>query len=59
MNDIIKLQRKAKNTYKTISVKINEDTLKKIEKLTHESKRSRSELINILLEDAVERVEIE
>lgn len=58
MNDIIKLRKKYKDNYKTISVKIREDTLEKLEKLTKESKRSRSDLINILLEDAVDRVEI-
>ena len=58
MNDIIKLRKKGEDGYKLISVRIEEKTLQKIEKLTIESNYSRNQIINILLEDAVDRVEI-
>ena len=54
----IKINKKGDDGYKVISVRIKEGTLKKIDDLSAESKRSRNELINILLENSVDDVEI-
>ena len=44
---------------KVISVRIKEDLLGQIDSLASQSNRSRNEVINLLLRDAVERAEIE
>ncbi|MBE7034265.1 MAG: ribbon-helix-helix protein, CopG family [Ruminococcaceae bacterium] len=54
----IKINKKGEDGYKIISVRIKENTLKKIEELSTKSNRSRNELINIILESSVDDVEI-
>lgn len=44
---------------KVISVRIKEDLLTEIDSLATQSNRSRNEVINLLLRDAVARAEIE
>lgn len=44
---------------KVISVRIKEDLLGQIDSLASQSNRSRNEVINLLLRDAVARAEIE
>lgn len=44
---------------KVISIRIKEDLLAQLDSLAARSNRSRNEIINLLLRDAVERVEIE
>ena len=56
--DVIHIQRKTLDGYKVISVRIKEGTLKKIDALSEKSNRSRNELINILLESAVDSVQV-
>lgn len=59
MGNVIKINKKGDDGYKVISVRIRENTLEKIEKISAESNHSRNEIINILLEDAADKVEIE
>ena len=56
--DVIRIQRKTLDGYKVISVRIKEGTLKKIDMLSEKSNRSRNELINILLESAVDSAQV-
>ncbi|MBQ7960688.1 MAG: CopG family transcriptional regulator [Clostridia bacterium] len=45
---------KGEDGYKTFSVRIKEETVEKLNKLSEETNRSRNELINILLEYAID-----
>ncbi len=58
VNKTIKIAKKGDDGYKIISVRIKENTLLKIDKLSEDSNRSRNELINIILESAIDYVEI-
>lgn len=50
---------KGEDGYKTFSIRIKDETVAKLDKLSKESNRSRNELINILLDFAIENCEIE
>ena len=50
---------KGEDGSRVISVRIKEDLLERIEKAAQEAERSRNELINILLENGMERIVIE
>ncbi len=54
-----KQPRKGDDGYKIISVRMKDETIAQLEALSEKTNRSRNELINILLEAAVEIVEIE
>lgn len=54
-----KLPRKGDDGYKIVSVRMKEETVEKLESLSAKTNRSRNELINLLLEAAVDLVEIE
>lgn len=61
MNDkliINKKNLKGEDGYKTFSVRIKEDTVEKLGKLSEETNRSRNELINILLEYAIDNSKV-
>ena len=62
MNKNIVITRRAgvrgEDGYKTFSVRIKDDTVTALEKLAKQSNRTRNELINILLEYAVNNCEI-
>ena len=45
---------KGEDGYKTFSVRIKEETITKLNKLSEETNRSRNELINILLDYAID-----
>lgn len=45
--------------YKIISVRMKEETLNKLETLAAQTNRSRNELVNLLIESAIELVVIE
>lgn len=49
---------KGDDGYKTFSIRIKEETVDKLEKLSQETNRSRNELINILLDWAVDNSEV-
>lgn len=49
---------KGEDGYKVFSIRIREDTVEKLERLAQSANRSRNELINILLEFAMENCEV-
>lgn len=49
---------KGEDGYKTFSVRLKEETVVKLNKLSEETNRSRNELINILLEYAIENSKV-
>ena len=56
--NIIRINKRGDDGYKLISVRIKENTLRKIEELSGKSNRSRNEIINIILENSVDDVEV-
>lgn len=55
---ISKKSLKGEDGYKTFSIRIKDDTVNKLDALSKDSNRSRNELINILLDYAIENCEI-
>jgi len=49
---------KGEDGYKTFSIRIKEDTVYNLDKLAEQTNRSRNELINILLDYAINRCEV-
>ena len=49
---------KGEYDYKTFSIRIKEGTIENLDKLSNETNRSRNELINILLDYAIENSEV-
>ena len=49
---------KGEDGYKTFSIRIKEETVEKLDTLSKETNRSRNELINILLDYAIENCEV-
>ena len=49
---------KGDDGYKTFSVRIKEETVTKLNKLSEETNRSRNELINILLDYAIDNSKV-
>ncbi len=49
---------KGEDGYKTFSVRIKEETVTKLNKLSEDTNRSRNELINILLEYAIDNSKV-
>ena len=49
---------KGEDGYKTFSIRIKEETVEKLEEISKESNRSRNELINILLDFAIDNCEV-
>ncbi len=49
---------KGEDGYKTFSIRIKEETVTNLDKLANETNRSRNELINILLDYAIENSEV-
>ena len=49
---------KGEDGYKTFSIRIKEDTVKRLEELSSETSRSRNELINIMLDFALDNCEV-
>ncbi len=50
---------KGEDGYKTFSIRIKEDTVTKLEELSKQTGRSRNELINILLDFAIQNSEVQ
>ena len=62
MRDKLVINRKAlkgEDGYKTFSIRIKDETVEKLNRLSEESNRTRNELMGILLEYAIEYCEIE
>ena len=49
---------KGEDGYKTFSVRIKDETVAKLNKLSEETNRSRNELINILLDYAIDNSKV-
>lgn len=49
---------KGEDGYKTFSIRIKEETVSNLDKLAEQTSRSRNELINILLDYAIENSEV-
>ena len=49
---------KGEDGYKTFSVRIKDETVKKLNKLSDETNRSRNELINVLLDYAIDNCSV-
>lgn len=49
---------KGEDGYKTFSIRIKDETVTKLDKLSEQTNRSRNELINILLDYAIENSEV-
>lgn len=54
-----KVRRRGDDGYKVVSVRMKEELLERLEALSGKTNRSRNELINILLESAINMVKIE
>ena len=50
---------KGEDGYKTFSIRIKDETINKLNKLSEETNRSRNELINILLDYAIDNSKVE
>ncbi len=55
---ITKRDLKGEDGYKTFSIRIKEETVGNLDKLSKSTNRSRNELINILLDFAIENCEV-
>ena len=49
---------KGEDGYKTFSVRLKDDTVKKLDGLSQKTNRSRNELINILLDFAIDNCKV-
>lgn len=54
-----KIPRRGDDGYKIVSVRMRDELIERLDKLSIQTNRSRNELINILLESAVDIVKIE
>lgn len=54
-----KVTRKGDDGYKIVSVRMKEEMIDKLDALSVKTNRSRNELINILLESAIDIVKVE
>lgn len=60
MGETIRIKKlRGDDGHKLVSVRMRESTLSQIDEISKETNRSRNELINLLLERALELVEIE
>ena len=49
---------KGEDGYKTFSIRIKEETVTELEKIAEQTNRSRNEIINILLDYAIDHCEV-
>ncbi len=54
-----KEKKKGDDGYKIISVRMKEEVMQKLEEIAAKSNRSRNEVINILLEEAIRLVKVQ
>lgn len=54
-----KVPRRGDDGYKVVSVRMRETTIERLDELSTKTNRSRNELINILIESAMDIVKIE
>lgn len=53
-----KISRRGEDGHKVVSVRMKEDTIARLDNLSMQTNRSRNELINLLLESALDNVSI-
>lgn len=58
-NAIIKITRRGDDGYKIVSIRLKEKTLKSIDNIASQANRSRNEIINILLENSIDKIKID
>jgi metal-responsive CopG/Arc/MetJ family transcriptional regulator len=58
IDNSLKIKKRDEDGNKVISVRIKEDTLNKLDKISRESNYSRNELINLILQYGGENIEI-
>ena len=58
MNNTLKIKKRGEDGNKIISVRIKEDILTELDRISKESNYSRNELINLILQYGVENLEI-
>ena len=58
-NEPLIIKKRGEDGNRIITVRIREDTLAELDRLSAESNRSRNELINIILAHGVKNIEIE
>lgn len=56
--ETLKIRKRGEDGNKIISVRIREDTLRKLDELSAETNYSRNELINIILSHGVDHIEV-
>ena len=56
--EILISRKKGEDGHKVVSVRMREDTLAKLDELSAQTNRSRNELINLLLEEALKDVTV-
>ena len=54
-----KAPRRGDDGYKIVSVRMKEEMLERLDRLAEQTNRSRNELINLLLDSAMESVKVE
>ena len=54
-----KLPRRGDDGYKVVSVRMKDETIERLDELSAKTNRSRNELINILIESAMDIVKVE
>ena len=59
MDNKIKITKKGEDGYKIVSLRIKEDLLNQVDLIATETKRSRNEVMNIIIEKAIKNIEIE
>ncbi len=62
MEDKLVIKKKAlkgEDGYKTFSIRIKDETVKKLDALVSDTNRSRNELINLLLDYAIKNCEVD
>lgn len=59
MQKPIKISVKGEDGYKVISMRIKEKTLEQVDNFAKLTNRSRNEILNVLLDSAIENVEID
>lgn len=57
--DSLKIKKKADDGHRVISVRIPNDVLAQLDKLADETKHSRNEIINLMLNYGIKNIEIE
>ena len=58
-DNTLKIKRRGDDGYKIITVRLKEDTLEALDKLSADTNYSRNEIINLLLRYGIDHVEIE